>query len=439
MRILYVAHGFPPEEKAGTELHAESVARRMEGLGHETFVFAASRHVPPGETRPLSDRSGRLLGVTVGADYALEVLNAEIRRELERCLDEVRPDVLHVQHLLFLSADVIEAAKAREIPVVVSLHDFWFQCPVVHPGPGDRHPFGGALWGLACFWHHNRPGVLGVASLARRGLLRSRVRLHLERARVLRRQLEAADIVLAPSEFVQRSFERFGVSRGRLHVLPHAVEHMPTQPSAPGSPVRFGFVGSLTPHKGVDVLCEAFSRTEGDSTLALFGACDDPVFFGRLAPYLGTRIRYAGEFDHGRLADVYRQFDVLIVPSRVHESFSLVVAEAQAFGLPVIATRVGALPELIIDETNGLLVPPGDARSLKAAVERASHASELARLRLGVSAPMGAEEHAQRLEAVYRALAPRAHVERAPNRRERAARAELPRAEAPASPGRAGR
>jgi glycosyltransferase involved in cell wall biosynthesis len=439
VRILYVVHGFPPDEQAGTELQTETVARRMEELGHETFVFAASRRLSPGETQPLGGRAGRRIGVPVGPDYALDVVNAEFRRELERYLDEVRPDVLHIQHLLFLSADVIEAAKARRIPVVVGLHDFWFQCPLVHPGPSNRHPFRGAWWGLACFWHHGRPGILGVASLARRGVLRSRVRLHLERARLLRGQLEAADIVLAPSEFVRRSFERFGVSRGRLHVLPHAVERMPTAPRATESPVRFGFVGSLTSHKGVDVLCEAFSRTAGDSTLTLFGCCDDPVFFGRLGPYLGSRIRYEGEFEHDRLADVYGRFDVLVVPSRVHESFSMVVAEAQAFGLPVVVTRTGALPELVVDRQNGLLVPPGNVRALAAALARMSDPREVDRLRLGVPAPMAPEEHARRLDAVYRALVPTARGAQPSSRPARAAPAEPRPVEAPASPGRVGR
>jgi glycosyltransferase involved in cell wall biosynthesis len=438
VRVAYVVHGFPPEEQAGTELQTEIVARRMAELGHETFVFAASRRLPPGETRPLDGQPGQTLGVAVGADYALDVVDPEIRRELERYLDEVRADVLHVQHLLFLSADVIEAAKARGIPVVVSLHDFWFQCPLVHPGPGDRHPFRGGWWGLACFWHHERPGPLGVLSLARRGLLGSRVRQHLERARLLRRQLDAADVVLAPSEFVRRSFERFGVSRAKLGVLPHAVEPAPATAS-PRSPVSFGFVGSLAPHKGIDVLCKAFSRTEGDSTLTLFGGCDDPVFFGRLAPYFGSRIRYEGEFEHDQIADVYAQFDVLVVPSRAHESFSLVVAEAQAFGLPVIATLVGAIPERIVDGSNGLLVPPGDVRALTAALTRVADPREVSRLRSGVSAPLGAEEHARRLEALYLQLVPRAHDGLAPSTPARAARGAPRPAEAPASPGQAGR
>jgi glycosyltransferase involved in cell wall biosynthesis len=439
VRVLYVVHGFPPDSQAGTELHTESVARRMEELAHEVFVFTASRRLPPGETRRLDGRPGLALGVAVGPDYALDVVDPSIRRELERYLDEVQPDVLHIQHLLFLSADVIEAAKARGIPVVVTLHDFWFQCPCVHPGPRERHPFRGRAWGLACFWHHGRPGILGVASLARRGLLRSRIRLHLERTRLLRRQLEAADVVLAPSEFVRRSFERFGVPSAKLVVLPHSVEPKPSLPRPAEGPVAFGFVGSLTPHKGVDVLCKAFSGTRGDSTLTLFGRCDDPVFFGRLAPYLGSRIRYEGEFEPGRVADVYARFDVLVVPSRVHESFSLVAQEAQAFGRPVIASRIGALPELVVDGKNGLLVRPGDVRALTATLDWATDPNKLTRLRLGATPPLAPEEHARRLEEIYQALAPRERGERAASRRGRAARAEPLPVAPPASPGRAGR
>ena len=298
MRVLYVVHGFPPEERAGTELHTESVARRLEELGHETFVFAASRRLPIGETAPLEGRQGLRVGVRLAADSTLTVRNPAARRALETYLDEIRPDVVHVQHLLFLGADAIEAVQARGIPLVVSLHDAWFQCPAVHLGPRDRHPLPGRAWGLACFWHHGRPGLLGIASLTRRGLLASEVRRYLERPRVLRRVLRSADAVLVPSKFLRRSFVRFGVAPDRMEVLPHPAEPVAVAPRELSRPISFGFVGNLAAHKGVEVLCEAFARTDGDATLTLHGRCQDPALLERLTRRFGERISYAGEFDH---------------------------------------------------------------------------------------------------------------------------------------------
>ncbi len=408
MRVLYVVHGFPPEERAGTELHTEAVARRLEKLGHETFVFAASRRLPAGETAPLEGREGLRVGVRLGADSTLSVRNPEARRALEAYLDEVQPDVVHVQHLLFLGADAIEAVKARGIPVVVSLHDAWFQCPAVHLGPRDHHPLPGPAWGLACFWHHGRPGLLGTASLARRGVLGSEVRRYLARPHVLRRQLRAADAVLVPSKFLRRSFMRFGVAGGRIRVLPHPAEPVTVVPRAPARPISFGFVGSLATHKGVEVLCEAFARTGGDATLTLYGRCQDPALLERLKPYFGERIRYAGEFDRSRLEDVYGSLDVVVVPSLVQESFSLAAQEARSFGRPVIASRIGALPELVVHGEDGVLVPPGDVGTLAAALERLSDPDEVTRLGAAAPVSLGPEEHARLLERLYRRLDARA-------------------------------
>jgi glycosyltransferase involved in cell wall biosynthesis len=439
VRVLYVAHGFPPEECGGTELLTESTARQVEELGHETYVLAASRRLPAGTTAPLEGRAGRRLGVSVRPGWELEATNRQARRELERYLDEVRPDILHVQHLLFLSADVIGAARARRIPVVVSLHDAWFQCPSIHPGPSDRHPLHGRAWGVACFWHHSRPGVLGVASLLRRGLLVSSVRPYLERARVMRRQLRSADFVLAPSEFLRRSFERFGVPRARLAVLPHPVAHVPVAARAAKRPLAFGYVGALAAHKGIDVLCEAFSRTEGDATLTLHGRCEDPALFERLEPYLGGRIRYAGEFDHERIAEVYAELDVVVVPSLVQESFSLAALEAQAFGRPVVASKIGALPELVVDGESGLLVPPGDVEALRRALERLDDPQEIRRLQPDSSGLLRPEQHARRLEELYLRLVPRAASAPAPSRYEGAARVARSWSAPRASADRAGR
>jgi glycosyltransferase involved in cell wall biosynthesis len=422
MRVLYVVHGFPPEERGGTELHTEGVARQVGELGHETYVFAASRRLPPGKTAPLERWEGRRLGVSLRPGWELEVRNAEVRRVFERYLDEVRPDLVHVQHLLFLGVEVLEAAKERGIPVVVGLHDAWFQCPCVHPGPGDRHPLRGRAWGTACFWHHSRPGVLGVASLARRGLLRATVRAHVERAQVLRRALLTADAVLVPSEFMRQSFERFGIPGGRLTVLAHPVARVPVPARGPERPVAFGYLGALAAHKGVDVLCDAFARTEGDSTLTLYGRCEDPALLERLTPFFGERIRHGGEFDHDRIAEVYAGLDVVVIPSRVQESFSLAALEARAFGRPVVASRIGALPELVVDGENGLLVPPGDVEALREALERLGDPREVARLRVEPTGLLRPEEHARRLEELYLRLVPRGASAPAPSRRGGAAR-----------------
>jgi glycosyltransferase involved in cell wall biosynthesis len=387
VRVLFVAHGYPPEASGGTELHTQATARALAARGHDVSVLAASRHLPPGETEDRDDEGARvrLLGVRVDADYAVRLRDERARAEFERLLDARSPDVVHVQHLLFLSADLPEAARARGVPVVVSLHDFWFQCPLVHPTAEMRH-LPGPLWGLSCVGHFDRRSLLTLV----------------RRSRFLRRQLRIADAVIAPSQFLRDRFARFGVSSRKLVVLPHAAETQSLNGRIDGGPVRFGYVGSVRPEKGVHVLCEAFSRVANGSTLAIHGPSDDDAYLGRLA--LGPRIRYEGRFDHRYVREVFERFDVLVTPSLVAESFSLAALEAQAFGRPVIASRIGALPELVEDGKNGLLVPAGDVDALAAALRSLSRPDEAARMARATRVPLTPGRHAERLEELYAAV-----------------------------------
>jgi glycogen(starch) synthase len=167
------------------------------------------------------------------------------------------------------------------------------------------------------------------------------------------------------------------------------------------SPVVFGIVAALTPHKGVHVACEAFVRAGGDSKLHLYGPAAVPAYARSLERRFGTRIELHGAFDRENLPHILGGIDVLIVPSLAAETFSLVAVEAQAAGLPLIVSNIGALPERVEEGVNGLLVPPGDVAALSAAIERLRDPVEVERLRAGVRPPATTREHAERMREVY--------------------------------------
>ncbi|WP_435736857.1 glycosyltransferase [Cellulosimicrobium sp. PMB13] len=140
-----------------------------------------------------------------------------------------------------------------------------------------------------------------------------------------------------------------------------------------------GYVGRLAPHKGVSVLLDAIAD---DDRLELHVAGDGPErdeLRARAEP-LGDRVRFVGTLDGEALADFYRTLDVLAVPSRETagwvEQFGRVAVEAMACGVPVVATRTGALPDVVADA--GVLVPPDDADALRAALVRVTSDAGLA-------------------------------------------------------------
>lgn len=136
---------------------------------------------------------------------------------------------------------------------------------------------------------------------------------------------------------------------------------------------HIGYVGRLADHKGVDVLLRSLARLEG-VTLELVGAGPEEGSLRELATILGLggRVSFAGSSGHEELPLRYRSFDAVVVPSvptpAWEEQFCRVAIEAMASGVPVVASRSGALPEVVGEA--GLLVDPGDEQSLAVALER---------------------------------------------------------------------
>ena len=162
--------------------------------------------------------------------------------------------------------------------------------------------------------------------------------------------------------------------RGELELLPLGVDvdrFRPGDREPPSDRLRVGFVGRLIPHKGVDVLVRAVALDERLSA-DVYGAGPEASALGVLAVDLGVadRVRFHGHVDETALPQVYPRLDVLAVPSVPVagwlEQFGRVVVEAQASGVPSVASSSGALPEVVGDA--GILVPPGDPAALAGAL-----------------------------------------------------------------------
>ena len=135
-------------------------------------------------------------------------------------------------------------------------------------------------------------------------------------------------------------------------------------------------IARLTPQKGIDVAIRALSLVDDGTVLVVLGEGPERRALEELAATLGVQARV---FLPGRVPDVaawLRRADILVHPAR-WEGFGLGVLEGMLAGLPVVASDVSALPELVLDGVTGLLVPPDDATALSDAIVRALDDSEL--------------------------------------------------------------
>ena len=216
----------------------------------------------------------------------------------------------------------------------------------------------------------------------------------------LREKLEGAVFCVTCTGANQDHLTRLA-PRAHVHLVYHGVDQQFFAPpsvfgsfrdgSDPAAPVRLLSVGRFHPKKGFDVLLGAFARLRAHVRLTVVGYGQEERRLRALARSLGVedRVRWAGPLDHPGVRALYRASDLFVLSPRVardgdRDGLPNVVLEALSQGLPVVATRVSALPELVEDGVSGRLVPPEDPAALAGALTELIH-DPAARQRLGAA------------------------------------------------------
>ena len=172
--------------------------------------------------------------------------------------------------------------------------------------------------------------------------------------------------VVCPSHAMARFLVEHGLPRKRVDVIPLGMDTRREEPAPPNDPLVVGTVTKLEHWKGVDVLVEACGLVQHPFRLEVFGDGSERDELERRARELGVDAIF-----HGHVSDVRDRLeglDIFTLSSR-GENLPVSILEAMAAALPVVATRVGGIPEEVDDGVTGLLVEPGDARGLATALD----------------------------------------------------------------------
>jgi glycosyltransferase involved in cell wall biosynthesis len=422
MRILLLVHDFLPAHPSGTEVYTGALALRLAERGHEVRLFATEKDI----SRPhLALERRTWEGLTVH-ELVNNLFYADFRETwdyppaeaaFERVLDEFRPDVVHVMHLLYLSVGCVEAARRRKVPVFFTLHDFWLQCArfgqrihadgaVCHTIDFDRcgtclarlkfaqSPFErGAARVIAGV---KRASGVDLAPLARAAVERLRVTprepaqpapeaarrfAELARARESELRLRLVPCVerfFAPSAFLRERFREWGLPPERLETLAYGLELEPFQDleRTRSERLRIAFLGTLAPHKAPHLVLEAFARLAPElrarATLTLHGPKQHfPEYVAgleRRAAEVGARL--AGTLARADVPRTLAETDVLVVPSVWYENSPLTIHEARAARTPVLVSDLGGMSELVEPGKQGWRFRAGDAADLAKELER---------------------------------------------------------------------
>jgi glycosyltransferase involved in cell wall biosynthesis len=284
--------------------------------------------------------------------------------EVERAVSAGEARVVHAHNMLpSFGWRALAAARAGGARVVLHLHQYRLVCAI-----GVSY-----TRGAECTRCHGRNTLPGVR-LNCRGSVGEATAYAASLALWQRRLVQQADAIVVPSEFARERLRALGAPLpwDRVHVLApplRALEATSQRAEPPSAPSYALVVSRLAPEKGVDVAIDACSA----AGLTLVVAGDGPqraeleAHAARNPGVAGATVRFTGYVEDAELARLRADASIALVPSRSAETFGLAAAEAMAAGLPVAASRVGALGELV-DEDG--LVPPGDAAALAAAIVR---------------------------------------------------------------------
>ncbi len=185
-------------------------------------------------------------------------------------------------------------------------------------------------------------------------------------------ELAAAEVIVVPATFVRDSVERFLSVRAQFVVVPYgadvsAEQKRWTTADAEG-PLRLLFVGILGPRKGLHLLFEVLARMGSRAIHLTLAGRWQPGFREWLASRYPVPYDWVGSLDERGVNAEYRKAHVLVLPS-LAEGFALVISEAMASGIPVIATERSAAPDLIDDRIDGWITAAGDSEGLQARIE----------------------------------------------------------------------
>ena len=374
---------------------AQRLARGLAARGHEVSVYAGH----------LSERRRPLSGWTEDDGHGVRVRwvvtapwtawssprnwdNPPVTADFRRWLDAERPDVVHLHSLQTLGAGLVSAAKESGAAVVLTMHDFWWTCARQFLVAKDMKPCTLVVDSGGC------PCEGGHAWLEARN-------------RTVKAHLGAADVVLAPSQSAARVLAANGVTGIRVdeNGLPQeepAAQAPPERRPDPQGRLRIMFAGGGDPMKGLPVLLSAARglRDDGRWTLDLYGV-------HHLPGHLPSAVRGHRAYGREEMGRVMAEHDVLVLPSVMRESHSILTREALRAGLVVVCTDTLGPEEAVLDGVNGLVVPAADPGSLRAALQRlVDDRDEVERLRsAGLLSPLRPlEDQLDGLEQLYQGL-----------------------------------
>ena len=347
--------------------------------------------------------------IELGRDYSLgqklrkglkSVYSFEARANVGKLIRDVSPDVCHAHNVYHhLSPSVLAAVKQCGVPLVMTLHDLKLACPAYSMLSGGKvceRCRNGGLFHVAL-----RRCVKGSFPISL--LVMAESYLH----RLLNSYVGTVDRFIVPSRFYLEKLAEWGIGGEQFRYAPNFVDASRTRPALdPGS--RFVYFGRLSEEKGLATLVRAAARARVG--IDLIGTGPERERLDALAAQVGADVRCLGFLEGSALERAVADARAVVVPSEWYENAPLSVLEACALGKPVIASRIGGLPELVEHDETGWLFEAGDVDALAGLLSHVRALSDCAvraageRARAKIVSEFSPRHYLARISAIYAEL-----------------------------------
>jgi glycosyltransferase involved in cell wall biosynthesis len=410
MKTILTIHHFLPNYSTGAEVYAFRLAGWLLKHGHEVEVVCVESIAHDSKTE-LEYKHETYEGISVWRLYfnlaraanpfRQSFDNPAIGAWFAEFLNRERPDLVHMNSCYLLSVSTISATKQLQLPLIVTLHDFWFVCPritLLKPTgqlctvPEDVAE---CAWCLATEkrrfrWSENvsrgaagnvMQRVLALPYGAKLSQIKPDASEIAYRRQLLMEMLKKVDLLLAPSEFLRGVFIKQGIDPAKIIYSRYGLDTShwinPSNTNRRSSTeLQITYIGQLSPHKGVHLLVKALKCLDFSNRPAQLKIYGDPAPYPKYVKSLqklaqgNPAIEFTGRFDNHRVAEILAEADVVVVPSIWYENSPIAIMEALTTGTPVVTANLGGMPELVQHEVNGLLFKAGDEGDLAKQLQR---------------------------------------------------------------------
>lgn len=403
MKIVFFVHCFFPDHFYGTETYTLELAKNYKKWGHDVSVVSALFQGEPEAAALVTMYSHEEIPVfcidknKIPHSRVKETYYQEAMKPIFiELLGELKPDLVHVTHLINHTSALLEATRALNIPAYATFTDFFGFCLNNKLEAADGELCSGPSKSrsncVACYIKDaSRSASSGWMSYAKTG---ASAKLIASTATVFRKLPGikggavdglVEDIVCRPNTLsalynsaysgavAPTAFLKTAYSKNNIEVPMHAlwfgvdIDRRAKSERAPGHVPVIGFIGQIAPHKGTDLLVEAFKRLPlGSARLRIFGPEDqDPSYMAGLKQSAkGSDVEFKGTFAQTEMANVLRDLDLLVIPSRWYENSPLVLLNALATHTPVLVSNVEGMTEFLRPGINGEAFERGSASDL---------------------------------------------------------------------------